>query len=121
VDIIMDMTDGYGCDVYIEATGHPNSVNQGLTMIRKMGTFIEFSVFKDLVTVDWSIISDRKELNLLGSHLSPYCYETVIEWIREGKLPTDQVVSHRFSLDQWKEAFAMAEKGDHSLKVMLVP
>jgi 2-desacetyl-2-hydroxyethyl bacteriochlorophyllide A dehydrogenase len=121
VDIVMDMTEGYGCDVYIEATGHPNSVNQGLTMIRKMGTFVEFSVFKDLVTVDWSIISDRKELNLLGSHLSPFCYETVIEWIQNGKMPTDKVVSHKFKLDQWQEAFAMAEKGDHSLKVMLVP
>ena len=26
---IKQMTDGYGCDVYIEATGHPSSVVQG--------------------------------------------------------------------------------------------
>ncbi len=25
VKIVKDMTDGYGCDVYIEATGHPNA------------------------------------------------------------------------------------------------
>ena len=75
------MTDGYGCDIYIEATGHPKSVEQGLHAIRKLGRFIEFSVFGDQVTVDWSIISDRKELDLLGSHLGPYCYPLVIEGI----------------------------------------
>jgi threonine dehydrogenase-like Zn-dependent dehydrogenase len=118
---VMALTDGYGCDVYIEATGHPKSVQQGLECIRKMGTFVEFSVFKDLTTVDWSIISDTKELNLYGVHLSPYCYEPVIEWIGNGKLPTDGVVTHTFPLAQWQEAFTVADKGDGSLKVVLIP
>lgn len=96
-------------------------MNQGLGPIRKMGTFVEFSVFKDLVTADWSIISDRKELNLLGSHLTPYCYETVIEWIEAGKLPTRNVATHVFPLDRWEEAFRIAEKDDRSIKVMPAP
>ncbi len=118
---ITDMTEDYGCDIYIEATGQPESVQQGLEAIRKMGTFVEFSVFKDLASVDWSIISDRKELNILGSHLGPYCYSIVIEWISNGKLPTDGVVTHKFSLERWEEAFEIASKGDNSLKVILVP
>jgi 2-desacetyl-2-hydroxyethyl bacteriochlorophyllide A dehydrogenase len=119
---IKAMTRGYGCDIYIEATGHPSSVQQGLEAIRKMGTFVEFSVFGDLVTVDWSIISDRKELNLLGSHLSPFCYDTVIEWIGNGKLPTEGVVTHRFALEDWQRAFELAATGkDGALKVILTP
>lgn len=121
VQKIMDMTDGYGCDVYIEATGHPSSVTQGLSMIRKLGTFVEFSVFGAPATVDWSIIGDRKELDLLGAHLSPYCFEPVIEWIQKGALPTEGVVTHQFPLEKWKEAFDMASKGEGSLKVLLVP
>lgn len=121
VSRVMALTEGYGCDVYIEATGHPKSVNQGLEMIRKMGTFVEFSVFKDMVKVDWSIISDRKELNIFGSHLSPYCYETVIEWIAENKLPTDEVVTHILPLEKWEEAFHLAESGENALKIVLVP
>lgn len=121
VEKMMEMTDGYGCDVYIEASGHPDSVNQGLQMIRKLGTFVEFSVFKDPVTVDWSIIGDTKELNIYGSHLSPYCYESVIEWIGNGKLPTDGVVTHQFPLSQWKEAFDISERGEGSIKVILTP
>ncbi|AEF82086.1 erythritol/L-threitol dehydrogenase [Leadbettera azotonutricia] len=119
---IKEMTEGYGCDIYIEASGHPSSVGQGLEMIRKLGRFVEFSVFKDLVTVDWSIISDRKELDLLGSHLSPNCYPSVIEWILDGTLPTTGVVTHKFCLDEWKKAFDMAASGaDNSLKVAIIP
>lgn len=118
---VMDLTDGYGCDVYIEATGHPSSVAQGLTMIRKLGTFVEFSVFNQATTVDWSIIGDRKELDILGSHLSPYCFEPVIQWIGDGTLPTNGVVTHKFPLEQWKEAFDLAGKGEGCLKVILVP
>jgi len=118
---VRSLTDGYGCDVYIEATGHPASVNQGLEMIRKLGTFVEFSVFGQPVTCDWSIIGDRKELDVLGSHLSPYCYDTVIDWIGSGKLPTEGVVTHSFPLDRWEEAFEVAGRGEGSIKVILKP
>lgn len=118
---IKELTDGYGCDVYIEAAGHPSSVAQGLSMIRKLGTFIEFSVFDQDVTVDWSIISDRKELDLLGSHLSPYTYPWVIEHIEDGSLPTDGVVTDKLPLSEFEKGFEMVEKGDNSLKVILDP
>ena len=64
--------------VYIEATGHPAAVEQGLQMIRKLGTFVEFSVMREKVTTDWTTIGDTKELNihqlqLLRSALLPSC------------------------------------------------
>lgn len=121
VSIIKEMTEGYGCDVYIEATGHPKSVEQGLAMIRKLGRFVEFSVFKDPVSVDWSIISDRKELDVLGSHLGPYCYPLVIEGIRNGDFPTEGVVTHKLPLANFMDGFELMKIGDKSLKIILVP
>ena len=118
---IRELTGGYGCDKYLEVTGHPASVQQGLEALRKMGTFVEFSVFKDLVTVDWSIISDRKELDVLGGHLSPYCYRPVIDWIESGALPTDGVVTHRFPLDEWQKGFDLVHGATESIKVILEP
>jgi threonine dehydrogenase-like Zn-dependent dehydrogenase len=73
VDEVGKLTEGYGCDVYIEATGHPAAVEQGLHMICKLGTFVEFSVMREPVTVDWTIIGDSKALNIHGAHLGPYC------------------------------------------------
>lgn len=108
VDEIMKLTDGYGCDIYIEATGHPDSVSQGLEMIRKLGRFVEFSVFSKTASIDWSVIGDGKELDVLGSHLSPYCFPFVIENINRGNLKTDGIVESFFELKDWKKAFEHA-------------
>lgn len=116
---VMELTGGYGCDIYIEATGHPSSVIQGLNMIRKLGRFVEFSVFSQPTTVDWSIIGDRKELDILGSHLSPYCYPFVIENIRNGNLKTEGIVSHTFPVEDWEKAFeyATGKYGDFKVAI----
>ncbi|MCC8179693.1 MAG: zinc-binding dehydrogenase, partial [Planctomycetes bacterium] len=121
VKAIMDMTDGYGADIYIEATGHPASVQQGMNMVRKLGRFVEFSVFGAPTTLDWSIIGDVKELDLLGAHLSPYCFPPVIEWIADGKLPTEGVVTHVYPLDKWEEAFELASSGEGATRVVIEP
>ncbi|SES92383.1 MDR/zinc-dependent alcohol dehydrogenase-like family protein [Thorsellia anophelis] len=118
---VKDMTDGYGCDIYIEATGAQKSVEQGLKMIRKLGRFVEFSVFKDPVTVDWSIISDRKELDILGSHLGPYCYPLVINGIANGDFPTKGVVTHTLPLEEFAQGFQLMKEGKISIKVILDP
>jgi L-iditol 2-dehydrogenase len=117
---ILAMTGGYGCDIYIEATGHPSSVIQGLKMIRKLGTFVEFSVFAEPTTVDWSIIGDRKELDVLGSHLSPYCYPFVIEGIAKGSLKTDGMIKTTFRLEEWEKAFDYATGKHGDLKIAFV-
>jgi threonine dehydrogenase-like Zn-dependent dehydrogenase len=90
-------------------------------MIRKLGRFVEFSVFSHDVSVDWSIISDRKQLDILGVHLGPYQYPFVIEGIADGRIPTEGVVTHQLPLEQYKEGLEMMKKGDKSLKILLVP
>lgn len=114
VEKIMKITEGYGCDIYIEASGHPSSVIQGMDMIRKLGRFVEFSVFEAPTTLDWSIIGDGKELDVLGSHLSPYCYPFVIEHIEDGSLKTDGIIEQTFNLEDWETAFdyAIGKYGD---------
>ena len=116
---VMRLTDGYGCDIYIEATGHPSSVQQGLDMVRKLGRVVEFSVFGEPATIDWSIIGDRKELDVLGAHLSPYCYPFVIENIASGKLKTDGIVSKMFPVEEWEKAFEYASGKYGNLKVAI--
>lgn len=118
---VLDLTDGYGCDVYIEATGHPSAVEQGLHMIRKLGTFVEFSVMREKVTADWTIIGDSKELNVHGSHLGPNCYPAAIRMIEQGLLPMDEIVTHRLSLNDYQKGIDMVINGLTSVKVTLEP
>lgn len=116
---IKKRTGGYGCDIYIETAGHPSSVVQGMQMIRKLGRFVEFSVFGEPTILDWSIIGDRKELDVLGSHLSPYCFPFTIENIANNILKTDGIVSAAFPIERWEEAFVRASGAQGDLKVAI--
>ena len=118
--IVQSLTDGYGCDVYIEATGSPSGVTQGLGLIRKLGRFVEFSVFGSDTTVDWSIIGDRKELDVRGAHLGPYCYPIAIDLLSRGLVTSKGIVTHDYALQQWDEAIKVANSLD-SIKVLMKP
>jgi len=121
VQIIRDMTEGYGADIYLEGTGHPAAVLQGLKLLRKLGTFVCYSVFKEDVTVDWSIISDDKELDVLGAHLGPNCWPAAIKMIESGRLPLDEICTHQFPLADFQKGLDMVADGTKSIKVSLIP
>ncbi len=120
LQIVHSLTDGYGCDVYIEATGSPAGVTQGLSLIRRLGRFVEFSVFGSDTTVDWSIIGDRKELDVRGVHLGPYCYPIAIDLLARGLVTSKGIVTHDYAFWQWDEAIKIANSLD-SIKVLMKP
>ena len=118
--MVKSLTGGYGCDVYIEATGSPSGVTQGLDLIRKLGRFVEFSVFGSETTADWSIIGDRKEIEVRGAHLGPYCYPIAIDLLDRGLVTSQGIVTHDYRLEQWDTAIEMANSLG-SIKVLLKP
>jgi L-iditol 2-dehydrogenase len=118
--IVKGLTNGYGCDVYIEATGAPSGAVQGLDLVRKLGRFVEFSVFGKDTTADWSIIGDRKELDVRGAHLGPYCYPIAIDLLSRGFVTSKGIVTHGYALEQWDEAIEVANSLD-SIKVLMKP
>ena len=118
---VKELTDGYGADVYIEGTGHPSAVGQGLNLLRKLGTYVEYSVFGSDVTVDWSIISDDKELDVRGAHLGPHCWPAAIRMIESGRLPMDKICTHQLPLADFQKGLDLVASGKESIKVSLIP
>jgi len=119
--LVLSLTDGVGADVYLEGTGHPAAVPQGLRLLRKRGRFVEYSVFGSDVTVDWSIISDDKELDVLGAHLGPYCWPAAIRMIESGRLPLDRICTHQLPLAEFAAGLDLVDRGTDSIKVTLMP
>ena len=117
---VKSLTGGYGTDVFIEATGYAPAVVQGLDMMRKLGTFVAFGVFNDKTTADWSIIGDRKELNIHGAHLGPYCYPKAIDYLYRGVVDHRPIVTTRMALGDFSKGVddLLAGKG---IKIMLEP
>lgn len=119
---VQELTDGYGCDVYLEASGSPSSVKQGLAACRKGATFVEFSVFKDETSVDWTVIGDTKELTIKGGHCSgDKGYEVAINMLSEGSMPIDSIVSHSLPLTDITNGLNMVSDGQGSVKVSIDP
>ncbi len=116
------LTGGKGCDVYIEASGSPASVTQGLNLLANHGRFVQMGVFATPVTADWNIIGDGKELTILGSHLSAKTFNAVIKGIESGLLKTDEgLISHHFPLKEWEAAFKTLKEDPEAMKIILVP
>lgn len=117
---IRKLTNGLGCDVYIEASGSPKSVTQGMDSLKNLGRYVQMGVFAEEVKADWNTIGDGKELTIIGSHLSGLTYDAVINGIASGEIKTDGLISHKFKLADWKEAFEKTEAPD-AMKIMLEP
>jgi threonine dehydrogenase-like Zn-dependent dehydrogenase len=118
---VLELTGGYGADAYLEGSGHPSAVPQGLNLLRKRGTFVEYSVFGSDVTVDWSIISDDKELDVLGAHLGPHCWPAAASMLDSGRLPLDEIVTHQLPLSDFQAGLDLVADGTASIKVTLIP
>lgn len=117
---IKKLTDGLGCDVYIEASGSPKSVTQGLDSLKNLGRYVQMGVFAEEIKADWNTIGDGKELTIIGSHLSGKTYKSVINGIATGAIKTDGLISHKFKMKDWEEGFKATEAPD-AMKVMLIP
>lgn len=58
----------------------------------------------DLVTLDIATLID-KELDYVGVNRYANAFPTALQWLADGRIRTDLLVTHRFSLDQAAEAF----------------
>ena len=71
--------------------------------------------------MDWTIIGDRKELDIRGAHLSPHTYPVAIRMIEEGLLPMDEIVTQRMPLAEFQAGIDLVASGRTSIKVTLEP
>jgi threonine dehydrogenase-like Zn-dependent dehydrogenase len=117
---VRGLTEGYGCDVYIEATGNGLGPQQGLDMIRRLGTLVAFSVMADPVNINWNLVGDQRELNIHGSHLGPYCYPKAIAALAEGSINVKPLITAEYPLAEFATAMDAARGGDN-LKTLILP
>ncbi len=119
---VEELTDGLGCDVILEATGHPSALELGVQMLRKQGTFMVFGVFAEKACLDFSLISDVKELKIVGGHLGTHSYPLAIKYLHEDLVKVDKIVTHNLPLRDFQRAIEISEKKlDNAIKVTMTP
>lgn len=61
-----------------------------------------------------------KKLQLRASFASPALYTPLaLQYLREGVIPADQIISHRFPLRKIDQAMAIARDGSKAVKVVV--
>jgi L-iditol 2-dehydrogenase len=113
---VREFTDGRGADVVIVAIGMPSLVNQSLEMARPGGRVVLFAGFERpaRVELDPNLIH-YNEIVVTGSewlgippHHRPELYQQAIDFITQGIVPVERLITGRFPLEQIDKAFAMA-------------
>ncbi len=106
-------TEGRGVDVAIEATGNPAVINDALKAAAMLGRVILLGSPRGRVEIDAYTDIHRKGVALIGAHgrtasvpSNPYYrwtsaehHRLAVEFIRQGRLRTDALVTHRVPAD----------------------
>jgi threonine dehydrogenase-like Zn-dependent dehydrogenase len=118
-----------GLDVVYDVVGASATLNNALRWTRARGTVVLVGVHLHRMTVDLTPVW-YQEVDLLGTvghDLVTWqgeqvsTFELAMRWIKEGKLDTHGLVTHRFPLEAYRQAFAVAVEKDkyRSVKVAL--
>lgn len=120
---VLDLTDGVGADIVIETSGFPASSAMVLDAVRKEGKVAHIGWANDLPPLPViPIMAKTLTVFGIGGNGGRGQYERALELVRTGRLDLDPMVTHRFSLDDIAEAFAVAaSKSDGAIKVVVTP
>jgi 2-desacetyl-2-hydroxyethyl bacteriochlorophyllide A dehydrogenase len=117
---LSELTAGAGFDVVYDATGNSESLKAAFAYVAHGGVMVMVSVVKDDIA-----FSDpefhKREMMLIGSRNATRAdFEHVIASIRAGKIPVDQLVTHRTTLrDGPRDIAAWAHQKSGLIKAMI--
>jgi len=97
---LLELTDGRGPDVVIEAVGHPQTFRTAVEEVAFTGRVVYIGYANEPVAYETKLFV-QKELDILGSRNAlPADFQTVIQMLREGKFPVEDAVGSIIPLDE---------------------
>ncbi len=119
---ILQLTGGEGADLSIEASGGPDTPQQAIEATKRGGNMLFVAFYPGQVTMDLST-AIRKDITMYTSRgEGGNNVKRAVAMASEGKLRGEELVTHRFDLDDIGEAFRVVRERDGDpMKVVLVP
>lgn len=120
LEVIRSVTDGLGADVAIEAVGLPETFEMCTTLVRPCGRVANVGVHGRPATLHLEDLWIR-DLTITTGLVDTFSTPTLLGMLGSGRFDTDSMITHRFPLDDFAEAYEVfshpAETG--ALKVVL--
>ena len=120
VEIALAETGGQGVDFAFECAGAEVSARNCLEALRPLGTFTQTGIYGREVCVPLDAVL-FKQLQLKGTvGYTATTWDRVMRILEQGKIRLGELVTHRFPLDRWREAFDACER-KNGIKVLISP
>lgn len=109
-----------GFQVGFEAAGVPTTISDLIQYIEKGSEIIILGVYEENPTINMGFVGEH-ELKLIGSLMYQHeDYEEAVEFISQGRIITEPLVSKHFPFEFYAEAYRyIEEQGDRTMKVMI--
>ena len=124
LEVVNELTDGQGADVVIECSGNSAAVAQAIEMVRRGGRvglegipgggaiakmIVDVVVFKDIPLIG-SVAYTRESFSFS------------LKMMMEGRLNLDAIITHKYKLNDWQDAFkSIKERQDGAIKGLVSP
>jgi threonine dehydrogenase-like Zn-dependent dehydrogenase len=119
-----------GVDVVYDTVGAPATLEVGLRVLRARGTIVQLGL-SSMDRCEWTPWY-LKEARLVGSNafgieevdgVRQHAMEHYLDLVRGGRIDLDGMLTHRFPLERWRDAFAtIIDQGSTgAIKVALEP
>jgi threonine 3-dehydrogenase len=122
VDFIMQDTDGEGVDVLLEMSGAQSAIDQGFPALRDGGEAALLGLAPGTIGFDLNnhiIFKGATVYGIVGRKLWDTWYR-MRGLLTAGTIDLGPLVTHRFRLDQWKDAIQVMNSGASGTVVMFV-
>ncbi len=122
VEAARQATDGHGVDVVLEISGVPAVIDQGTRMLAPGGRMALLGLPSERVSLDLTdqvIFKEARLYGVTGRELFR-TWQLMTTFLATGMVDPTPVITHRFPLDRFEEAFEVAESG-RAGKVILLP
>jgi L-iditol 2-dehydrogenase len=121
VEAVRERTGGHGAEVALECSGDPAALAQCAALLRKGGRVAVIGIpMEDARVPLQRIVLD--EIEVVGVRAAAGEMPEAIALAAAGRLRLDELITHRYGLEDFAEAFAtFTERRDGALKVIVRP
>lgn len=110
-----------GFDIVVEATGIPKMFEECHFYTKYGGKIIAYGVYPEEAMVQINPYElFRKELKFIGSFAQTHKFEAAIKMLEHGQVRVKDLVTHKFSLEQYQEALDVVQNQKDKIKVAIV-
>lgn len=118
-DRILELTDGTGPNVVIDAVGMPATVELSIDLVSPAGYVVVLG-FDERPSAIPQLPITKKEITIVGSRLQTNQFGKVVDLLNSGELRSDGLITHKFALDDVQEAFNYVENNPDKVRKALI-